>query len=146
MDSNKLMAVSYAKVGVKWEPPEGDFLVQIQPVFAQAINLCGYHLDFKKRKDPQSGEWVYPLYTLDSRDFPPRKQGAIVKIKNMESVLPEIISKLTNPLSPVVRVTNTEKIKPEEKPKSITKPKPAKDPKDELPKKPEEKPKPKPKG
>ena len=99
-----LKPVVYDKVAYKWEAPDGDFTVDIQPRIAKTINLCGYELDFKKIKNPSDGKWIYPIYTLDSRKFPPKVKS------DLESVLPEILIKLTNPLAPSVNIRNTEKI------------------------------------
>ena len=126
MAREDLMPVTYEKTGYRWEPPDEDFVVEIQPIIAQSVNLCGYELEFNKLKDPQSGQLVYPLYTLDSRKFPPLEKGVPIKSKELKSVLPEILIKLTNPLSPVVRITNTRTIKPEPitNPKNRPKPRP----------------------
>ena len=109
MARQDLMPITYEKVGYRWEPPEGDFIVEVQPIFAKSINLCGYELEFKKLRDPDTGQWVYPIYTLDSRKFPPRVKS------DLESVLPEILIKLTNPLAPSINIKNTEKIAETEK-------------------------------
>ena len=104
MAKEDLMPVTYEKVGYRWEPPKGDFTVEVQPIFAKEINLCGYSLEFKRLRDPDTGQWVYPIYTLDSRKFPPKVES------DLKSVLPEILIKLTNPLAPSVNIKNTEKI------------------------------------
>ena len=104
MAREDLMPITYEKIGYRWEPPEGDFKVEVQPIFAKDIHLCGYSLEFKKLRDPDTGQWVYPIYTLDSRKFPPRVKS------DLKSVLPEILIKLTNPLAPSINIKNTEKI------------------------------------
>ena len=105
-----LMPVTYEDISYRWKPPEDcDFIVQVQPIVAKTVNLCGYTLDLFKKKNPQDGKWVYPIYTLDSRKFPPRVKA------DVKSVLPEIMVKLTNPLGPAVRIINTEVIKPKSK-------------------------------
>jgi len=104
MGKKDLMPVTYENVGYRWEPPEGDFTVDIQPLIAKNVNLCGYNLEFRRLRDPNTGQWVYPIYTLDSRKFPPKVES------ELKSVLPEILIKLTNPLAPIVNIKNTEKI------------------------------------
>lgn len=116
MKQEDLMPVTYEDVTYKWEPPKGDFIVKIQPRIAKQVNLCGYVLEFEKMRDKTSGEWLYPIYTLDTRKFPPK-----VKTEGLKSVLPEILIKLTNPLSPVVEIRNTEVVKEEPKVKAQTK-------------------------
>jgi len=108
MKQEDLMPVSYEDISYRWKPPEGDFIVQVQPLVAKTVNLCGYTLDLFKKKSPDDGKYVYPIYTLDSRKFPPRKPT-----KGVKSVLPEIMVKLTNPLGPTVSIINTEKVKAE---------------------------------
>ncbi len=111
MPKSVLMPVSYVKVGYRWEPPDGDFIVEVQPIIAQTVNLCGYELDFKKEREPSTGQMVYPIYTLDSRKFPPLvKQPP--QAKKIDSVLPEMLTKLTNPLAQVVMIVNTKKVEP----------------------------------
>jgi len=107
---DELMPVTYENVSYKWEAPEGDFIIKIQPIIAKTVALCGYELEFFKKREPGTGKWIYPIYTLDSRKFPPR-----VKTEGLKSVLPEIITKLINPLSPVVNIRNTEIIRAERK-------------------------------
>ena len=104
MAKQDLMPVTYEDVGFQWKPPEGDFTVEVQPIIAKSVNLCGYNLEFRRLRDPKTGQWVYPIYTLDSRKFPPRVKS------DLKSVLPEILVKLTNPLAPSVNIKNTEKI------------------------------------
>ena len=104
MAKEDLMPVTYEDVSYTWEPPEGDFIVKVQPLIAKDVNLCGYNLEFRKLRDPNTGQWVYPIYTLDSRKFPPMGKS------DLKSVLPEILVKLTNKLSPSIMITNTEKI------------------------------------
>jgi hypothetical protein len=98
-------------VEYKWEAPDGDFIVKVQPKVAQTINLCGYEIAFEKKKSDE-GKWVYPIYILDSRKFPPVDGN-----EKLKSVLPEILDKLANSLSPVVDIRNTETVRVE-KPKT----------------------------
>jgi hypothetical protein len=110
-----LVPVLHEDVEYKWEAPKGDFIVKVQPRIAKTINLCGYEIDFLRKRNPDTGQWVYPIYVFDSRKFPPRNGD-----KEIKSVLPEILIKLTNPISPCVDIRNTETIRVEktEKPKT----------------------------
>jgi len=109
-----LMPVTYTKVDFKPDfPTDRHFIAKIQPLIAKNCHLCEYDLQFLKLKNPETGKWEYPFYTLDSRNFPPRNlRGG--KSKEL-SVLPEILTKLMNPLSPTVSITHWESVKDESK-------------------------------
>jgi hypothetical protein len=112
MKQADLVPITHVDVSYKWKPPKGDFKVEVQPIIAKTVALCGYEINFFKTREPETGKWIYPIYTLDSRKFPPR-----VKSEGLKSVLPEIMVKLTNPIGPVVNIINTEVIRAEPKTK-----------------------------
>lgn len=107
-----LVTISYEDLEYDWIPPNGDFIVKVQPIIARQVNLCGYVINFERKRHPKTGKWTYPIYTFDSRKFPPRNINPGAKC-DLKTVLPEIIKKITNPLQPVVRITQTESVKTE---------------------------------
>ena len=110
-DITKLMPVEFEKIEDDLELPEGDFTAKVQPNYAITSNLCGYTLQFSKHKNKQ-GKWVYPVYTVDSRKFPPLYRDGATEDPNLSSVLPEILTKLAAGPDPVVVVQRIDEVKP----------------------------------
>ena len=94
--------------------PKKDFIAHVRPIVARTCHLCGYDFDFKKMRNPRTGKFSYKKEALDSREYTELEINGVKK-KGGKSVLPEILKKLTDPLSQDVLVLHIEYPEPKEK-------------------------------
>ncbi len=96
-----------------------DFIAHVKPVVARTAMLCGYNFDFKKQKNPKTGKFTYIRQHLDSRKYVGRKEvtkdGVRKLVPTGQTVLPEILKKLTHHLNKTIDVNWIEYV--ESKPK-----------------------------
>lgn len=111
-----IMPIRYDSVKFDIELPDDEhFVIDVKPNIAKTCHLCEYDIEFSKSKNPKTGQMEYPIYTLDSREFPPKHLGGSKSAFKGKSVLPEILKKLMSGFSPVVNLHGSVKIIKEEK-------------------------------